>query len=265
LIRNLLDTPTKGGALAEQIAEAIGRGELVPGQCLEPIEAAAERLGVSPAVVRESRQRLVTAGVLTIRWGSGAVINPSADWRSTERLGLIARRGRPEHLVEVRAYFVEEMRFEADAARRGALDPDPAAFAELERARDAFARVAGRAPSGQPLREYDVADWVFHRAIVGLGGDPAHMSLSEHAQGVLLEEALHRRRSSKDVHGDLREHRDIVEAIASRDPGAAEAATVGHLKRLAERRSRAGAWRDGAGAAQSGGTSAASASPIRSR
>jgi DNA-binding FadR family transcriptional regulator len=234
--------PSKGAAVAEQIAAAIGAGELKPGETLEPVQVAARTFAVSPAVIREARQRLDQAGLVQIRHGSGALVNPSSMWRATEVLGRLARRGRPDHAREVLAYLEQELRFEREAARVGALEPDPTTFDALVQARDAFVRVARGAPAGQPLRDYDIADERFHGAIVRLGRDPAVSALSEQARAILVEESFDRRRTSEDVRRDLAEHDDIVAAVGSHDADAAEAATVAHLRGVARRRAASPTW-----------------------
>jgi GntR family transcriptional regulator, transcriptional repressor for pyruvate dehydrogenase complex len=221
----------------------IARGELKPGDALDPVEVAAERFGVSPAVIREARQRLMHAGLITIRHGSGAVVTPSSQWLATEHLGRLARSGRPGHRAELRAYLAQELRFERDGARVGAQDPQSPAFAALIQARNAFEVIARSTSAGPSSRDYDFADLRFHRAIVELSGDPAAASLSEIARGVLLEAGLRQRRSADDIRADRLEHDAIIEAIGSGDEERAQAVTVAHLGMVADRRSARGSWR----------------------
>lgn len=74
--------------VAEQLAAAIGRGELAPGDRLDSELQLADRLGLSRPTVRQAIQHLVDKGLIVRRRGVGTQVTRGAVRRSVELTSL---------------------------------------------------------------------------------------------------------------------------------------------------------------------------------
>lgn len=134
-------------------------GEVSPGERLPPERRLAERLGVNRTTLRGALGRLASARLLTVRQGSGYVVQ---DYRRVAGLELLPEvaalaeaRGdgiRPivRDLLEVRR------RLATMALERFAAQPDPAAADRVEAAVDRFAELMRGEPEDEEIVEADL-------------------------------------------------------------------------------------------------------------
>lgn len=207
-----------------QVEEAIADGRLQPGDRLPPERELAQQLAVSRASVREALRVLEAFGVVSARRGRGAdagSVVTSGDHSGLAgvlRISASLLRIPLGDLVEVRV-AIEAMTARA-AAERGAGD-------ELTELARAIAGVTDR----DAFLELDTG---FHVELARASGNALAPMLME-----ALREAIARQmRAAFDEVADwddtresiASDHRGIADAIAARDPEAAEAAVVGHIR-----------------------------------
>ena len=205
------------------IKDMILDGRLQPGQRLPAERALSEALGVSRPTVREAIRSLQAMNILESRHGAGTFVSSL----STEELlrplqfVLSLAEGGLAHLLEVRLLL--EPGAAALAAERATEEQIDGLRECADRAEDATAE----APAAM-LR----LDTELHERIVKASGNPLleHLWAATSALGV--ESRGYTVRLPGVVAHTIAEHQAIVDAIASRDPAAAEAAMVAHIRRI---------------------------------
>jgi DNA-binding FadR family transcriptional regulator len=218
--------------VAEQIREAILRGDLAPGSRLPTERALGETFGVSRASVREALRSLQAHGLIS---GAGR----SAPARTVVTLGeldslqeavvrlLTLQRVPFADLVELRTTL------EAAAVRRAAERSEGAAAEErLAEARQTLGRMHARGVGAEDFHDADVA---FHLALVGASGNQAMQlvmgAVRETVAAHLLDalRSLGPRRQRQTLRTLTAQHAAILEAVESKDPDRAEALVRSHI------------------------------------
>ncbi|BBX32114.1 MULTISPECIES: FadR/GntR family transcriptional regulator [Mycolicibacterium] len=198
----------------EDLCSAIENGDLPVGVKLPPEAALAERYGVSRSVIREALRSCQTLGLTETKTGSGTVVISAH--AATPHYGRFSARD----LVEARPYI------EVPAAGWAARRRTEAQLAELTSIVD---RMEG---------EVDPARWVrldteFHLGIAKASGNEVFATVVAAIRGALsmqsrmLNASIHERRAASN-----REHRRILDAIASGDFADASDAMRQHLDRV---------------------------------
>ena len=213
--------------IADQIAALIERGEYGSGARLPPERDLARQLGVSRPSVREALIALEVEGYVEVRIGSGVyVIGPGRALRAEP---LPADSG-PFELIKARWLIEGECAaLAAKAATRTQIRAMEEALDQMESERD-----KGVMPLG--------ADRLFHMRIAEASGNSALAlvvkTLWDQRQGPLFLRLEHHFDTPGLWTVAIREHRDIVAAIAHRDAGAARAAMRRHMNHAAKRFSK---------------------------
>jgi DNA-binding GntR family transcriptional regulator len=196
----------KGADVYALIRQAITSGRFVPGQRLSERELA-EQYGVSRTPVREAFRHLIQEGLV--------VYKPNSGYRIIHLSEELAR-----HILVVRETL------EGMAARLAALrDPKGAAKAMgkvLPRAREAYRE-------GQ-LSELITANQSFHQVLVERSGNPVLEAMYRTLQGyigLMMSVSLSWHRRPVET---FREHGEILRALKSGDPDAAERAIRRHVR-----------------------------------
>jgi GntR family transcriptional repressor for pyruvate dehydrogenase complex len=198
----------------------IASGQLTPGARLPAEADLATMVGASRNTVREAVRALVTARVLDVRRGDGTYVTslrPELLLEGVTAAVELMHEGFSLELIAVRRIL------EPAATRLAAERMDDATLAELERL-----IVAGeRAPSQAERMPFDAE---FH-AVVARRSDNATLASMITAvssrtirartwRGVVDENASAR---------TVTQHREILDALAARDPDRAEAAALLHV------------------------------------
>lgn len=212
------DTTTKvaAGGVYPALRQSILDGEITPGTRIN-IDAVSRRLGVSHTPVREALQRLEGDNLL--------MYYPSRGYSTTPLLSL----------AELRSLFEFRLLVEPWAARSAAVErlsnPSGALRSEL-------AALERHVDDAANLRQDLVAhDARFHDLILASAGNQvvqqAYVQTHCHLHMFRLYPA--------DLNGriTMTEHQSIHEAIAARDPGAAEEAMGEHIRNSFYRFARA--------------------------
>ena len=189
--------------IADQLRELIEAGEFPEGARLPPERDLALKLGVSRPSVREALIALEVEGWVEVRMGSGVYVRgPGA----APQASLTAE----SPLETIRARQVVEGELAALAAQNAV----PAAVEGLRAAVDAMAREAA---AGNAVLARVVGELFDERH------NPLSVKLGDYFENPASWAAA------------IDEHRQVIDAIAARDPQAARAAMHHHLSRSHDR------------------------------
>ena len=203
-------------AAIEQLRAQLSSGSWQVGDRIPTEHELAEQLQVGRNTVREAVRVLVHAGMLQSRQGEGTFVrstsDPAAVLHGVQRSGV-------RDVLEVRAAL------ENEAARLAALRHTAEDLARMRAALDAEAHVLLTEPD-RPGREASVEhDLEFHTAMVESAHNPALTEVYRYFSAS-VRESMRAAFGDQDMpEVDLDSHRALVDAIASGDPEAAEAAS----------------------------------------
>ena len=210
--------------IAEQITALIERGEYGAGARLPPERDLAKQLGVSRPSVREALIALEVEGYVDVRVGSGVYV---LDRQSGAMAARLPADSGPFELIGARRLIESECAaLAAKSATRAQVRAMEEALDDMEAARD-----KGVVPLD--------ADRVFHvRIAEGTGNSALVMvvqTLWDQRTGPLFLRLEHHFDTPALWNVAIREHRDIVAAIARRDAAGARAAMRRHMNHAAKR------------------------------
>lgn len=226
---NLFDFSLQRDTLYEQIAERIVElivsAALHPGDKLPGERELAEQLGVSRPVIRDATRILSVRGLVEVRPGSGTYIQELDPRQATAPIELYLRLRRAHNtfnqIYEIRHTLEVEI---AGLAAERATEEDLAA---LEAAIDGM---AANSEDSQLFTHYDLA---FHSAL----GNATHNDLYNVLLTPITDLLLDYRLAAfyydpeETIHTGLTGHREILDAVRSRDPRGARQAMLHHLKK----------------------------------
>lgn len=209
--------------LVARLEQAI-QAEFAPGDAFLSEREIMERFGVGRSATREAMLSLARSGLIEVRTGERARVTlPSGEMVVRELTGaaqaMLAQAGGMRHFQDARTLF------EAGLARRAA---ERATDADLERLRAALeANLAA-----VDLQTFVRTDIAFHHAVAETCRNPIFLTIHD-----AVVEWLRGQRSTSGVHpaaatGAHAAHRQIFEAIAARDPVAADAAMTRHMEEV---------------------------------
>jgi DNA-binding FadR family transcriptional regulator len=208
----------------------IASGRVPPGDPLPREADLAGQFGVSRGVARECLRGLEERGLVRVKHGRGATVNPDDRWDvfDPDVLGALLRSDQGAGIL--REYLECRRILEIEAV---ALAAERATETDLAALSDAFARMTTSAERarGNPAAEdlYHEADIAFHRALIAATGNRALGNMTEPIHRALTAARRPLARPSARMERALPEHRRILAAIADRDPAAARAAMSDHL------------------------------------
>jgi DNA-binding FadR family transcriptional regulator len=209
--------------IADQIAALIDRGEYKPGARLPPERDLARQLGVSRPSVREALIALEVEGYVEVRVGSGVYV---MDRGATKAEPLPADSG-PFELIRARSLI------ESECAALAAKAATRAQVRAMEEALDQMEADCRR--GSMPL----AADRAFHLRIAEASGNSALAlvvkTLWDQRTGALFLRLEHHFDTPALWSTAIKEHREVVAAIAGHDASGARAAMRRHMNRAARR------------------------------
>jgi DNA-binding FadR family transcriptional regulator len=213
--------------IADQIAALIEGGEYGNGQRLPPERDLAKQLGVSRPSVREALIALEVEGYVEVRVGSGVYV---LGRRPSPRAETLPADSGPFELIKARWLIEAECAaLAAKAATRGQVRAMEDALDHMENQRDRGV---------MPLD----ADRLFHMRIAEGSGNSALAlvvkTLWDQRTGPLFLRLEHHFDTPALWDVAIREHRDIVSAIARHDASGARAAMRHHMNHAAKRFSK---------------------------
>lgn len=219
--------PEVSDAAAEsQLRAFILQRGFAAGDRLPPERRLGPELGLRRSSLRKALGVLVDEGVLWRHVGKGTFLAVNKDRLDHDGLNTLARGISPADAMRARAAF------EPAIAREAALHASAAAITHL-------AVVAERSRRCASWREYEVLDTDFHRGVAEACASPTLLALFDQLNTLrrMVSWGKVSRVGAKppDTHASFDEHDAIIEAIAARDPEAAEATMRRHLLSVALR------------------------------
>jgi GntR family transcriptional repressor for pyruvate dehydrogenase complex len=210
--------------IVDQIQQQILSRALKPGDQIPAERDLAERFGVSRTAVREAIKSLTEKGLIEVFVGRGTFVTNLSPDRVVESMTLLLRN-EPHNVASVQE-------------ARELLEIPTARLAAIRRTDAHLARL--RAISAELEEENSISarlvdgDTEFHVEVARATGNPVLVLLSQTIVALLRTERLYR----DDFDGSrlptaLADHRDIIDAIADRDPDRAAQAMSDHLARVA--------------------------------
>lgn len=190
----------------EHVKQMIANRALLPGQRIVPAELAHD-MGVSRTPMLSALKRLSQERLL--------------EWRS--RRGVFVR-----HLSRRELALIFELRevLEGLAARRAA---ELIELPQVEQLRSLFAGI-GLTETPEERHAYLRQDYLFHSGLLEIAGS---RPLSQTMNSVNIMVSAFEAGLVRSIRESMAEHEEIFEALAGRDPAAAEAAMRTHIRRSA--------------------------------
>jgi GntR family transcriptional repressor for pyruvate dehydrogenase complex len=214
--------PRLSDKVADLLLRSIMSRGLQPGDKLPSERELGEQFGVSRTVVREAVRALAAKGVIDARTGSGLRVAAVGAAAVSESISLYLRGGALEYrkVHEVRKLLEVEI---------AALAAERSDDAHVERIEEICAEM--EAAVGEDVERASQLDLEFHRAITKATGNELYLLLLDSIGEALLEV---RRGNLQTGAGDetIRAHREILDAIRTRDPDRARRAMATHLDQV---------------------------------
>ncbi|KXS36935.1 transcriptional regulator NanR [Modicisalibacter tunisiensis] len=219
-----VERKTLSEQVAEQLEKDILEGRLKADDQLPAERELMEQFGVGRPAVREALFYLQRLGLIAINSGTRArVIRPTAEAVMARLSGvtrqLLAQSEGQQYFQEARAMF------EISMARYAAQHASAEDIASLRRALD-----ENREALDDDTR-FKRSDNDFHGVLAAIARNPIFNAVHEALSEWLDDRRAHVLQREGEDHAALQAHTEIVEAIASGDPDAAEAAMRRHLDR----------------------------------
>jgi GntR family transcriptional regulator, transcriptional repressor for pyruvate dehydrogenase complex len=207
--------------VAEQVERFIASNGLAPGDRLPGERELCVLLGVSRTSVREALRSLQARGVVDVQHGKGVfVAKPGDGDAGLRRLALLREIGMEELFAMREVLEVPAAGWAAAAVTEEQLRALDQTFQDLEQA------VLGR----RPPQELQVLDARLHLLIA----EYASNRFLAMTQSALQEMLVRSMETTLAIPGrparSVREHAEIVQAIAARDPARARAAARRHIR-----------------------------------
>ncbi len=207
--------------VADKIVKLIDDGAYPVGSRLPGERELAEKFAVSRVTVREAEIALQAVGRIKIRTGSGVYVL-DVDVAHDDPLPVVSAF----ELTEARALF------ESEAAALAAATISDDTLLELEQQIEIMADTRPGSVEGER------ADQQFHRLIASASGNEVISYVVETLWKMRIEiepvKEAYASVCSEEFGGRAREHSQILDALRSRDPGAARIAMRNHFSRLLE-------------------------------
>ncbi|MBU1342069.1 MAG: FadR family transcriptional regulator [Proteobacteria bacterium] len=206
----------------DQIRELIFRGKLKPGEKMMTERELAELMNVSRTTVRDAIQRLVAIGLIVQKHGQGTFVGTYDAGPKNPIIKAIEDQDTTlEDLLEVR------MGLECNAAALAALRADET---DINAMRQCIEEMEKEIRSNRLGTEADAS---FHMAIAYASKNPLHILIMRNFHDYLLhgirENLSSLYKKPENIEIILKQHRNILDVITSRDPEKAYTAMQNHI------------------------------------
>jgi len=208
--------------IVEQVQDLIVSGELAEGDGLPPESSLATQFGVSRTVVREALRVLHDRGLVDVRQGQGVfVTRPTIDViASALRLVVDIEGASSFEVAEVRELL------ETEAC---ALAAERATQGNLDRLEQCLERMEEQADDVEGFLSADVG---FHRELTRATRNRVLEMVTAPVYALMREQrgsVFHVKGASERA---IERHREVLEALRSRDPERARRAMRGHIEQV---------------------------------
>ncbi len=212
--------------IVEQVEEAVGRGELRPGQRLPSERELVVQFGTSRATVREALRVLESNGVVRSRPGdpNGPEILPVTSGQLTKQMRRLARADG----LTLSQLLVSRMMLDSTANRLAATLRTEGQLAEMEAA---IARMREAVEGG--YASFSEADFAFHEAIARASGNTliqvCNAVVRDTVLSLISDKIAHARNSKALMRRSLGHHEQVLDAIRAGDGAGAAHASLHSL------------------------------------
>jgi GntR family transcriptional regulator, transcriptional repressor for pyruvate dehydrogenase complex len=218
--QNGAERPKRSSLVIDRIITSVSKGRLKPGDRMPSIEALTRKFAVGRTSVREALMALDLVGIVEIRHGGGTFIREDVSGFFLKPLSWSALldQSKIAGLAETRRCMESELA--AMAAQRAT----PEDVTEIEQ------RLLRMEALGHRPKEYIRADPQFHLAIWKAARNEVMLNMLTSILDLLKRVIAAAVSNAPDsIETGLLAHRQIFEAIASRDPEAARFSMRRHL------------------------------------
>ncbi len=228
------DRPLRGPALnravQERVKDYITANHLAPGDPLPPESQLASDLGISRGSVREAIKALESLGIVEVRHGSGVFVR-GFNFDSVLDLLSFGLEFDPS-----RIYEILQIRRWLETAAIGEVCQRITA-ADIAKIEDVLARWDDKVRADALTAEEDRA---FHRALYEVIGNQSLVALIDIFW--VVYHSLRVTEITRDIHPSttIQDHRDILDAVKSRDGSLARQRIQDHFRGFEERMQHAG-------------------------
>ncbi|MCI5697939.1 MAG: FadR/GntR family transcriptional regulator [Clostridiales bacterium] len=212
-------------SVIDDIQTKIMRGQLKSGDMLPPERSMTELYGISRPLLREALKALESMGIIDKQQGRGNFIsnNISSALSKTAVLSFKLNNGNPQDILDLR-YMIES--YTVPKAAHMATESDIAELRKLH---------LDIVNESDPKKKANI-DRIFHQKIAKISDNKLVINILNEASQLLdvfTAEAIRNAPfAGNSINNVYKEHNEIVEAIASHDPGRALAAIEKHLNRI---------------------------------
>jgi GntR family transcriptional repressor for pyruvate dehydrogenase complex len=207
-------------------------GAREPGSRLPREVALAEEFSISRGVTRECIRALEDAGLISVKHGIGATVNPPERWDILHPDVLAALLGSDRRSSTVRQYLECREILEVEAAGLAAQRATRARLRALTTAVADIEDLAARPDLAGTAEAMHTADLAFHQALTSASQNEVLRALVERLHSALF--VAHNAGDSWTASSTTAEqYRDILDAIRDGDPETAREKTRFHLEAMA--------------------------------
>ncbi|WP_372572276.1 FadR/GntR family transcriptional regulator [Ruegeria jejuensis] len=220
LYYDLKETTGVAPSLATHVCRELGRrivgGVIREGDLVDDETKLGERFGVSKSVIREAVKLLVGKGLLEVRRGSGTRVRRRASWNLLDDDVLawhLSAEPRPaflRQLMDIRKII------EPKAAAWAAASGSEEDHAQIMKAQEKMEEEA------RSVEEFVVADALFHRSVLRAAQNELLLSMEGVIFSALLTSIRLTNTDPRENEGSIPFHREVAEAIVSRNADLAE-------------------------------------------
>lgn len=222
---NRIATLSLPDRLSIEIEKLIMNGELEVGSKLPPERVLADSLGVSRVSIRQALHELEVRGLIDRRPGRGTIVLSAAGESSRSGATIAAAlssEGREiANVMELRAIIEPPI---AGLTASRATDRDIAQLRDL----------VDQMSSDVSVETYAELDMSFHQAIAQYTHNPLLSMLTKQIATLIAPSRSANLQTKRRRKNSTTEHENILRAIASRDPEAAESAATAHIESITE-------------------------------
>ena len=207
--------------VVDQLRTLLTKKKLSAGDQLPSEGELTKRFGVSRSVLREAVGRLQTVGLLDVQHGRGTFVASGTVLTGSAQLLRSALTIAPHELMKFNEFRAV---IESYAARRVAEIATEADFAELDRLRHEIDR------DGQDFIGSIHADFAFHYHFVEITGNEPMQNVFKVLQEFIMATMVNTTPQPRNVDYSRRIHRELIDAVRTRDPKIAGAEIDRHME-----------------------------------
>lgn len=208
--------PSLSAQVAREIGKRIVSAKLSPGDLLEDEDTLASQFQVSRSVIRDAVKTLVGKGLLEVRRGRGTTVRARSKWGLLDDDVLAWQQSVPADTGLLRQLMEVRQIFEPKAARWAAERGSDESHSQIRQAIERMEMEKGA------VEDFIFADATFHRSILRATENEFLIALEGIIFSALLSSIRLTNNDPRTNEKSLPFHREVYEAIASRDGAKAE-------------------------------------------